>query len=348
VIVGVNVEEKPTGSLNFGASFSSDTGVGLSVGLKERNFLGRGQGLNFSFNTASADSSFAFKFTEPAFLGRDLKYTIDLNYITSNQSNSNFSTRIASLSTGLEFPISENGRLGVRYTAKADDVHNVEPGSSPILINEEALGQRLASSIGYTYSFDTRRTGLNPNAGFLVRFSQDFGGVGGDQDYVLSQATLGAETKVLNEEVTLRAALEGGALVMLNGDESRVTDRFFLTIRRMRGFEPNGVGPRDTTTGDALGGNYYVAARLEAQFPLGLPEEYGITGGVFLDGGSVWNLDNLYGTGVDDSLHWRSSVGVSIFWDTAIGPLRFNFSKVLVKQPYDLERNFDLTISTQF
>ena len=66
--------------------------------------------------------------------------------------------------------------------------------------------------------------------------------------------------------------------------------------------------------------------------------------------GSVWGLDNTAGTGgaVDDGIHLRSAVGVSLFWDTAIGPLRFNFSKAIEKQPYDIERDFDLTISTRF
>ncbi len=51
---------------------------------------------------------------------------------------------------------------------------------------------------------------------------------------------------------------------------------------------------------------------------------------------------------IDDGLHLRSSIGFSIFWDTALGPLRFNFSKALDKQSYDIEQNFDLTVSTRF
>ena len=96
--------------------------------------------------------------------------------------------------------------------------------------------------------------------------------------------------------------------------------------------------------------------RFEAEFPLGLPEEYGIRGGVFLDVGSVWGLNDRAGTGaqpngdalVDDSFHLRSSIGVSIFWTTPIGPLRFNLSRALAKQDYDKEQTFDLTISTSF
>ena len=130
-----------------------------------------------------------------------------------------------------------------------------------------------------------------------------------------------------------------------------MTERFSLN-NRMRGFDTFGSGPRDLTAPntDALGGNFFAVAKFEAEFPLGLPEEYGVRGGVFLDVGSVWGLDNIAGTGgpVDDSLRLRSAVGVSLFWDTPIGPLRFNFSKALQKETYDIEREFDLTISTRF
>ena len=100
-----------------------------------------------------------------------------------------------------------------------------------------------------------------------------------------------------------------------------------------------------------MGGNYFWAARAESQFPIGLPEEYGITGGLFADVGSIWGLDDTFGTGgiaVDDDMYIRASVGASIFWTTPIGPLRFNFSKAIAQEDYDEEQNFDLTISTQF
>ncbi len=84
---------------------------------------------------------------------------------------------------------------------------------------------------------------------------------------------------------------------------------------------------------------------------MGLPEEYGIKGGAFIDVGSVWGLDDTAGSGglaVDDSMKLRSAAGVSLLWDTALGPLRFNFSKALRKESYDKEQSFDLTISTKF
>ena len=123
----------------------------------------------------------------------------------------------------------------------------------------------------------------------------------------------------------------------------------------MRGFKPGGIGPREcpskqctTSINDALGGESFAVARFEAEFPLGLPEEYGISGGLFYDIGNLWSLAQTNNNVLYEEGSWRQSVGASIFWKTPIGPLRFNFTDVLSKELYDLDESFDLTISTRF
>ncbi|MEL5876982.1 outer membrane protein assembly factor BamA [Cereibacter sphaeroides] len=364
VVVDVNVEEQPTGSLSFGVSYGVSSGVGFSIGFSEQNFLGRGQILGVDVSTRTDNVNTQLNFVEPSFLGRDLRFRFNAYYRETDNQYSRYDTRKIGISPSIEFPVSDSGRLELRYTLSEDKISNVDGGpndtdddddvSSIILINEEARGALIASSVGYTYSWDSNRGGLNPTGRNLLRFSQDFAGVGGDVEYVSTTALAMAERKVWNEEVTVRAIIEGGALSMIGDDPSRVTDRFFGN-GKIRGFEPNGIGPRDLNVSneDALGGNYFAVARLEADFPLGLPEEYGFSGGVFADAGSVWSLDDVGGgtTGddtVDDDFHIRSSVGVSLFWTTPIGPLRFNFAKAIEKQDYDKEQFFDLTISTRF
>ena len=349
VIVDVNVEEKPTGSLNFGATYSVSDGVGLLIGLSESNFLGRGQYVSFNLSGGVDNKASGLTFIEPAFLDRDLKFSWKVWYNTSENQNSFYSTKRYGTEVGLEFPISEYGRLGVHYTGSSDKLYNVSTNSSALLQTEAALGPQVTSAIGYNYSYDTRIGGLDPNRGFLFRFGQDFAGLGGDITSVSTTALASYQVKAFREEVTLRAEVEGGALVTSGGD-SLLINRF-TGNGKIRGFEPNGIGPRDVTAvnQDAVGGNYFAVARLEAEFPLGLPEEYGLTGGLFADVGSVWGLDNTAGTGtIDDKMHLRSSVGFSLFWTTPIGPLRFNFSKAIDKQSYDKTQNFDLTISTKF
>jgi len=120
----------------------------------------------------------------------------------------------------------------------------------------------------------------------------------------------------------------------------------------VRGFASDGIGPREIVAGegvnDALGGNMYATAKFEAEFPLGLPEEYGITGGLFYDVGSVWGLDAVNANVVGEDMSLRHVAGFSIFWTTPIGPLRLNFTKALQKESWDEEQQFEFTIRAEF
>lgn len=348
VVVNVDVVEQPTGSISLGATFGTSAGFGLAFGFSETNFLGRGQGfsINVSSGSDTVDSSIAF--VEPALLGRDLKFKLNAGYTRTNNASALYDTQAINFSPALEFPIAEQSRLELRYQLFENTISNYS-GSSPVITAENARKGELGSGIGYTFSFDNRITGLNPNSSLIFRFGQDFVGLGGDVKYIETNALAVAETKVMKEEITLRAIFEGGMINSFGGYQTRVTDRFFGN-GKIRGFETNGLGPRDgaVSTGDALGGNVYATLRLETDFPLGLPEEYGMKGGAFFDIGSVWGLDNKANAMGSDSAHIRSSIGASLLWDTPVGPLRFNFSEALKQESYDRQQKFDLTISTKF
>lgn len=373
VIVDVNVEEQPTGTLSFGASYGVSAGIGVNIGLTEENFLGRGQTIGLSVVTAKSSRSASFDFVEPAFLGRDLGARLSIWKRRTTQDNVKFNTDTAGLLTAIDFPTSPNGRISLRYRltrSAMTDVTEIGPdpscgeqdppipdddcptiGSSPILVKEAGMGKLVSSAIGYEYSYDSRRERIDPRTAWKFRFGQDFAGVGGDVHSITTSLYAGVESRAWREEVRLLAELEAGAIHMRDGEISRYIDRYNGSY--VRGFETSGYGPRDleAPNRDALGGNYYWVARAEAQFPLGLPEEYGILGGLFADVGSVWGLDNKVGAEgveVDDGMKIRASVGASLFWDTPIGPLRFNFTKALRKEPYDETQPFDMTISTRF
>jgi outer membrane protein insertion porin family len=98
--------------------------------------------------------------------------------------------------------------------------------------------------------------------------------------------------------------------------------------------------------------------RLETEFPLPVPDEYGIAGGAFVDYGSVWEVGNTDpigttddpdGTGVlYDDFTPRATAGLSLFWNTPLGPLRFNFTRPIIAEDRDETQNFDVTVSTRF
>ncbi|MBV1897267.1 MAG: outer membrane protein assembly factor BamA [Rhodobacteraceae bacterium] len=354
VVVDVDVVEQPTGSLSLGGTYSADSGFGIAIGLTEENFLGRGQRLGFNLQTAQESREFRLSFAEPHILGRELRLDLDIGYARSDSSFTQYDTKVAFFQPGLTFPVSDNGNVQVRlFAINSEMLSRSDSDAGAVIQNEIAAGALQSNGVGFTYTYDSRLTGLNPNAGFLFQAGTDVAGLGGDNKYVKSTAKLVAQSRVLSEEVILRATFEVGSLNWRSDTSSRALDRFRLSTQTMRGFEPDGIGPRDVTgdADDALGGNFYAVARFEAEFPLGLPEELGIRGGVFYDVGNLWNLNDVDTTGatiVGANGSLRHVVGLSFLWDTVIGPLQFNFTKALKKESFDKEQNFDLTLSTKF
>ncbi len=347
VVIETDVEETTTGSVSIGASFSTNSGLGVQLGFSERNFIGRGQRLSANIFATADRVNYSLGFEEPAFLGRDVALGLDFSYFeTRRDTNRLFDTETGQFRPSLTFPIGENSRLGVFYNARYEDITN-HRGPSGILDFETDQGALWTSALGYEYTFDTRRTGLNPDAGVLLSFQQEFAGLGGDNDFIKTTGRIVGQRTLFNDDVTVRAIAEGGSIQFSDGQNSRFLNRFNDQV--IRGFEPNGMGPVE---GDEhLGGDYFAAVKFEAEFPLGLPEEYGITGGAFYDIGSIWGIDNQSrATGPLNSTDFepRHVIGVSVFWESPFGPIRMNFSEALQSEPGDLEQQFNLTVRSEF
>ncbi len=354
VIVDVDVEEQPTGSLSLGGSYSVSDGFGIAIGLNESNFLGRGQNLGITLSTAQDSEQYVINFTEPYLLGRKLRFDLGLGLASTNSSFASYDTKTVFFRPQLSYAIGELSALRLRYGwDRSEMTQQSNERNGAVISSEIDQGKRTSSSLGVSYVYDSRIGGLNPTAGVLFEVGVDAAGLGGDNEFFKTTARAIAQKRVLNEEVVLRATLELGALNWTGDDFSRTLDRFVLGPSTFRGFEPAGIGPRDLSNGqdDAIGGNYYWVARFESDFPLGLPEELGLRGGVFYDVGNLYNLNNVNTAGADivgESGSIRHVVGVSVLWETPFGPLRFNFSQALKKEDFDKEQSFDLTVQARF
>lgn len=349
IIVDFEVEEQPTGSLQLGATYSGDNGFGVVIDYAERNFLGRGQALSFAIRTGIDNQSYEFDFTEPEFLSPELRFNLGLSYGETDNQGAAYDTRNFDITPSLSFPLSEYSRLSVRGNVSATEMLN--PGTVGSIVEDEITRGRLDDAgFGFTYRYDTRGVGLDPSSGIAVIYNQDFGGMAGDKG-TFSKSTIRTigERAIMNEDVVLRGVLEAG-LLHHTGGSSRVTDRFFLPATVLRGFEFAGMGPRqrDGTINDALGGNKYTVAKFEMDFPLGLPEEYGMSGGAFYQAGNLWDTGASGNRLLYDNGAWRQVVGATLYWTTPIGPLRFDFTRALKKETHDEERTFDMSIATRF
>ena len=347
--IRVEVEEQPTGSLTFGLGFSTADGPVGEISISERNLLGRGQFLRARAVLAGEQQVLDLTFREPAFLDRDLAAGFNIFYRLEDRSDeSSFEETNIGFQPTIGFPLSENGRLTLNYRISSDEIRDVRADASP-LIKADA-GTALTSSVGYSYTYDRRDDVLDPTTGYVLTFSQDFAGIGGDATYVRTMGSARGFTSAFDEDVIFSVAVEGGIINSFSGYETRITDRFSIGGDILRGFRRGGVGPRDFATDDALGGNIYAVLRNEVSFPLGLPDELGFSGGLFADVGTLFDLDRTSagGSTVDDSAKLRASVGASLFWDSGFGPLRVNIATPIVKENGDDEELFRLTVGTRF
>lgn len=366
--IKVEVQEQATGSINFGLGFSSASGPTGEVSISESNLLGRGQFLRARVRVAEDSRVFDLTFREPAFLDRDLNLGLNGFYRDEDLDNeSSFELTSVGFVPSLSFPISENGRLRLFYEISDTNIRDFNDDVSPLIQADD--GRQTTSAVGFGYSLDLRNDPIETTGGYFLTFEQTFAGLGGGAQYSQSVASAKTWTSFFGDDVIASLEVEGGVAVAFN-DGLRVTDRFFLGGDSFRGFAFAGIGPRDnfvtpldpadpaSTTfqrDDALGGNLYAVTRAELSFPIGLPEEFGVFGGVFADVGTLWSLDNRVTTEVDgssnvvdDSANLRAAVGASIFWDSGFGPLRLNFAFPLEKEPGDDTEFFRLTVGTRF
>ena len=354
IVITVNLVEKPTGNLGIGAGYNSSDGSVFTLNLNERNFLGRGQTVGFGLSRSSNEKELSFSVADPTFLSRDIYLGVSFGNSSTTPASLPLQTDKIYFAPSIGYPLSRDSSIMLTYKVEKDEIKLSTAGIAASPIIESDVGNTVKSGIILAYKFDKTNSIIAPTSGFKIGINQEINGLFGDIDYLKTSINLKTYTAIFNDDIILSSAVNAGAIV---GSDSTISNRFSLGGDKLRGFQNYGIGPRDTTftgadaDGDPLGGKMFATANIEASFPIGIPEEYGIFGGIFLDAGSVWGLDNVSSdnsTIVDDSAQIRAAAGVSLFWDTAIGPLRFNFSRPLQKEIYDVTENFRFTVDTRF
>lgn len=344
-VITVDVKEKSTGELSFGAGYSTQESFVGDISLSERNLLGRGQILRLGLNLSGARQRIDLSFTEPYFLERDLAAGFDLfNTQRDFQSQSSYDESSTGTVLRATFPVAESLRQSVRYTLRQDTVENVGSDASTFVRSQE--GTRLTSSVGYNLTYDLRDDTLLPTSGYIARFGQDLAGLGGDVRYLRSKMSY-SWFYPLSEILIGNISYEAGGIFGL-GENVRLSDRFFLGGSNLRGFKSAGVGPRDTSTDDSLGGTLYYVGRGSVRFPLGPFDEFGVSGDLFSEFGSLARPDLDDNTNVSDTGSVRLSVGVGVLWRSPMGPIRFDFSQALVKEDFDETETFRFSFGTRF
>jgi outer membrane protein insertion porin family len=342
--IEVAVSERSTGELSFGAGYSTSDGPLGDIRLVERNFLGRGQSIQANFTISGRTQEIDFSFTEPYFLDRELAAGFDLfRRSTDFQSEGSFDQRTTGGTLRGDYPLTERWRHGVRLTVREDVIHDVDEDASEFIQDEQ--GSALTVLVGQDFTYDTRDSRFLPSDGYILQLTQDVADFGADTQFLRAEGRASYYYPFFPDWV-LNVAGRSGYILGL-GEDVRLFDRFFLGGATFRGFKFAGVGPRDESTGDALGGKLLYTGTVEQRFPLGLPEELRIFGRVFVDAGSLTDPD-VSGEDVFDSSSIRASAGGGLSWLSPLGPVAIDLAHAFLKEDQDETELFRINFGTRF
>jgi outer membrane protein insertion porin family len=275
IILEANVEEKPTGELQFSAGFSSIEQFILAGSIRQRNFRGRGQTIGLSINYSQFSRSANVSFSEPYLFDRNISAGIDVyrrdfnqfNF-TNNDRNTTFQQATTGFAVRAGVPLTEFMSLVGSYTLNYDEISLDETQffsdlngdgvreCDPLLAGRflcDTLGNRLSSILGLSLNYNSLNSRVRPTRGRTVSLSSEFAGLGGDVRYVRFRGRAQQFWNVRNSGFIFSLLAEGGTIIPLQDrpgagvDDVLLTDRFFLGEPQIRGFAIRGVGPRVLT-----------------------------------------------------------------------------------------------------
>jgi len=351
VVVDVDLEEQQTGDFTFGVGYSTVDGVVGNVSVSDRNFLGSGQTAKTSLTLGQYSKAFDVGFVAPYFLGTGLSFGVDLfGKTTSSSSYQSYGSDKYGIGFQLGMPVTEEVSAALRYSLYNQNV-TLDPSATTATVSlpvQQAalMGPSWVSMVGYTLAYDTLDSKKSPTEGVRAEFRQDLAGVGGDVNFLKTAEDVRAYHEIAGDVVGM-ARVQSGVLTPWGGQDVPLINRFFGGPQLVRGFAPNGFGPRDLTPGstmDNIGGTLYWGTTAEAQSTIPyLPSDFGLKFAVFADAGSVWasgsqaNIPALSQSFVlGNSSMVRSSFGAGLIWGSPFGPIRVDYAVPVTKKSYDV------------
>lgn len=343
----VQVEEKRTGSLNFGGGFSTTDGLIGFVELTQGNFdllnwptfTGGGQKFRAKVQYGTQRKDIVLGLTEPYFLDYQLSLGGEAFYREANFLSSVYDQRNYGFSLEARKPINNFTSVSLGYSLQEIEIFNVNVTASPAI--QEEAGSRVKSEITSSLVFDRRDNVFLTRTGQRIVFTPRIAGgfLGGDtQTYGFDLE--GSQYFKLPYDTIL---LFNGEVAIVDtwgsGDRVPIFDRLFLGgSNNLRGFEFRDVGPRDRH-GEPLGGKTLARATVEYTFPI--IEK--VRGAVFYDTGFVHS--DAYDFG---SEHIASDYGLGVRLDLPIGPLRIDYGFPLQSDGRGKGGKFNFNVGYQF
>jgi len=351
VVVDVELTEQQTGDFSVSGGYSTVDGLLAEVKVGDSNFMGTGDTVKATVTYGQYTQGVDLAASEPYFLGTKVSAGIDLFAKTSDaNSYQSYGTNTYGASMQIGTPVTEQLGVQWRYSISRQDV-TLDPASlaapTSLPIQQAALaGPQWVSAVGDTVTYSTLDNAKNPTSGLNAQLKQDVAGLGGDVNFLRTTEDV-RYYQSLNSDLTGMVRAQGGYITGWGGQQVPLIDSFFGGPSLVRGFAPNGFGPRDLTPGttmDNVGGSMYWATTAELQSAIpGVPQEYGLKASAFVDAGSVFHYagpttfpGSTQTMQLANANIVRSSVGVGLTWGSPFGALTVNYAVPLSKAPYDV------------
>jgi outer membrane protein insertion porin family len=351
VVLDVEVAEQSTGEFTISGGYSTTDGLLAEVKVGDRNFLGSGKAVSAAVSYGQYARGIDLSASEPYFLGTRVSAGIEL-YGRQNQSSpyQSYGSDIYGATMQLGTPLTEQLGMQYRYSIYNQNVTLASSSSAATtslpIRQAAAAGSQWVSSVGDTVTYNTLDNNKSPTSGFNAQLKQDLAGLGGDVKFLRTTEDV-RYYHPINDDVVSLVRAQGGYITGWGGQQVPLLNTFFGGPTMVRGFAPNGFGPRDLTPGttmDNVGGSMYWATTLEFQSNIpGVPQEYGLKATVFVDAGSVFRYSGpTTFPGSAQSLQLannnivRSSVGAGLTWASPFGNLTVDYAVPLTKAAYDV------------
>ena len=350
--VNINVEEKSTSSIGFDLGYNTSGGPFGRISFLERNLVGTGKYLSAGVQVGKKSIYYYGGLTDPNFLDKDLSLGGNV-FRSENGSGSGFGNgeqKYSLKSTGakisLGYDITDDLSHDIDYLIKRDSLK--APSSAASIFIKEQMGDFTTSSISHSLTYDMTDSRVLPKNGYLISGTQEFAGLGGNTKYLKHDLDGKFFKSFVENKYTIKLSAAAGHIRGVSGKKIRISDRFNLGDYTLRGFANAGIGPRDKVTDEGLGGQKYYTISSELSFPLGLPEEFNVTGSIFADAGSLWDADSKASSdrGFYNDKSLRASIGFGVLWITRIAPIRLDWGFPIKKKKYDETQSFHIKFTT--
>jgi outer membrane protein insertion porin family len=355
------IEEGPTGSINLSAGYNNFDKLMGSLSYNQQNIFGRGYNSSIAFEQSRYRRNIMLSFTNPRVFDTHLLLGGSVAKVKSdNQLIQTYSQNSDAASVDFGYNISRRLRHIWTYSYR-DDRMQMMSGVNLTPAMSEQIGLFKTSVLTHSLIYDKRNNQIMPTKGFMVRFNQGYAGLSGNIKYLSQELMSSFHAEIFNPNFVFSIIAKTGSIRGIAGSQVNIKDRFFFGMAEMRGFDFNGIGPRQATidskgnvTGypDFVGlrGNNYTYISFEQTFPNFIPKDMGFKSYVFLDYGTVYGIDtkiNNPNYKILDSSSFRSSYGVGLTWQSPMGPIGFDYGVAQNYQSFDQKRNFRLNIGVQ-